>query len=191
MKVWESIRLRCLRDGEKIKVVASDLQLAPNTVRKYLRSDEPPRRRLRPRAHLLDPYQSHIDEMTAGPLMAPETGSRMTTWTTRRTKTINLTIRRQAPSQLSASRARIIVPAGRRRRRSRTTEALQFFRDRERMIARRNDALQTLSIIKYVRTRRRVTQGPPFPSGCRQRTSGPGIPRHDRLQAAGVKADSL
>jgi hypothetical protein len=63
LKVWESIRIRCLRDGEKIKLVASDLGLAPNTVRKYLRSDAPPRRKPRPRAHLLDRYQSHIDEL--------------------------------------------------------------------------------------------------------------------------------
>jgi DNA-binding CsgD family transcriptional regulator len=40
MKVWESIRLRCRRDGEKIKSVARDLGLAPNTVRKYLRQDK-------------------------------------------------------------------------------------------------------------------------------------------------------
>ncbi len=63
MKTWESIRLRCRRDGEKIKVVARDLSLAPNTVRKYARSEEPPRRKPRPRAHLLDRYQSHIDEL--------------------------------------------------------------------------------------------------------------------------------
>jgi hypothetical protein len=63
LKTWESIRLRCRRDGEKIKVVARDLSLAPNTVRKYARSEEPPRRKQRPRAHLLDHYQSHIDEL--------------------------------------------------------------------------------------------------------------------------------
>lgn len=63
LKTWESIRLRCRRDGEKIKVVARDLEIAPNTVRKYARSDEPPRRKPRPRAHLLDGYQSHIDQL--------------------------------------------------------------------------------------------------------------------------------
>ncbi len=63
LKVWESIRLRCRRDGEKIKVIARELQLAPNTVRKYARSDEPPRRKPRPRAHVLDRYQSHIDAL--------------------------------------------------------------------------------------------------------------------------------
>jgi transposase len=63
LKTWEAIRLRCLRDGEEIKVVARDLHIAPNTVRKYLRCDEPPRRKPRPRAHLLDRYQSHVDEL--------------------------------------------------------------------------------------------------------------------------------
>ncbi len=52
--------MRCRRDGEHIKAVARDEGVAPNTVRKYLRSDEPPRRKAPQRAHLLDPYQSHI-----------------------------------------------------------------------------------------------------------------------------------
>lgn len=63
LKTWESIRLRCRRDGEQIKPVARDEGIAPNTVRKYLRSDEPPRRKACRRAHLLDPYQGHIDAL--------------------------------------------------------------------------------------------------------------------------------
>ncbi len=63
LKTWETIRQRCKRDGEEIKVVARDLNLAPNTLRKYLRCDEPPSRRRRLRACLLDRYQSHIDEL--------------------------------------------------------------------------------------------------------------------------------
>ncbi len=55
--------MRCRRDGEHIKAVARDEGVAPNTVRKYLRSDEPPRRKAPQRAHLLDPYQSHIDAL--------------------------------------------------------------------------------------------------------------------------------
>jgi len=39
------------------------LGLAPNTVRKYLRQDGPPKRRATPRAKLLDRYVSHIDEL--------------------------------------------------------------------------------------------------------------------------------
>jgi len=63
LKTWESIRLRCRRDGEHIKAVARDEGISPNTVRKYLRSDEPPRSKPRERAHILDPFQSHIDEL--------------------------------------------------------------------------------------------------------------------------------
>jgi transposase len=63
MDTWETIRLRCRRDGEKIKVVARDLDLAPNTVRKYLRQDGPPKSTLKPRAKLLDPYVQQIDEL--------------------------------------------------------------------------------------------------------------------------------
>lgn len=63
MDIWETIRLRCRRDGEKIKVVARELGLAPNTVRKYLRQDGPPKRAARPRARLLDRYVTHIDEL--------------------------------------------------------------------------------------------------------------------------------
>jgi hypothetical protein len=56
METWETIGLRCRRDGEKIKPVARELGLAPNTVRKYLRCDGPPKPAARPRAKLLDPY---------------------------------------------------------------------------------------------------------------------------------------
>ena len=47
MDIWETIRIRCRRNGEKIKAVARDLGLAPNTVRKYLRQDGPPKRKPR------------------------------------------------------------------------------------------------------------------------------------------------
>jgi transposase len=63
MEHWETIRLRCRRDGEEIKPVARDLGLSPNTVRKYLRQDTPPQSNTPPRPKLLDPYQSHIDEL--------------------------------------------------------------------------------------------------------------------------------
>ena len=61
--VWETIRIRCRRDGEGIKPVARDLGLAPNTVRKYLRESAPPQRKARPRATSFSRYQSHIDNL--------------------------------------------------------------------------------------------------------------------------------
>lgn len=42
METWVTIRLRCRRDGEKIKAVARELGVAPNAVRKYLRQSDPP-----------------------------------------------------------------------------------------------------------------------------------------------------
>jgi transposase len=63
MEIWETIRLRCRRDGEKIKVVARDLGLSPNTVRKYLRRDDPPKKAMLARPKVLDRYQSHVDEL--------------------------------------------------------------------------------------------------------------------------------
>jgi transposase len=63
MEVWESIRLRCHRDGEKIKPTARDLGIAPNTLRKYLRQGGPPKRAATARPKLLDRYVTHIDEL--------------------------------------------------------------------------------------------------------------------------------
>jgi len=63
METWEAIRLRCRRDGERIKVVARDLGIAPNTVRKYLRGDGPPKRTPAARLKRLDAYVTHIDEL--------------------------------------------------------------------------------------------------------------------------------
>jgi hypothetical protein len=63
MDVWETIRIRCRRNGEKIKAVARDLGLAPNTVRAYLRKDTPPKRKPRADVKTLTRYQSHIDSL--------------------------------------------------------------------------------------------------------------------------------
>ena len=63
MKNWETIRLRCRRDGEPIKVVARETKLSPNTVRKYLKSDGPPLRKANVRAFKLDQFKSQIDEL--------------------------------------------------------------------------------------------------------------------------------
>jgi transposase len=63
MDVWETIRIRCRRNGEKIKTVARDLGLAPNTVRGYLRKDSPPKRKPRTDVKTLTRHQSHIDNL--------------------------------------------------------------------------------------------------------------------------------
>jgi transposase len=60
---WEQIRLRCVRDGEPIKAVARDLGMAPNTVRKYVRSQQPPGKVSISRARRLDRYEPAILEL--------------------------------------------------------------------------------------------------------------------------------
>jgi transposase len=42
LKIWETIRIRCVRDKEPYKLVARDLGISKNTVKKYALSDEPP-----------------------------------------------------------------------------------------------------------------------------------------------------
>lgn len=62
MDQWEVIRLRCVRDGEPIKRVARELRLAPNTVRKYVRTLVVPTKTTIARKCRLDRYEVAIDE---------------------------------------------------------------------------------------------------------------------------------
>jgi transposase len=62
MDSWETIRLRH-RNGDAIKHIAHDTGHSPNTVRKYLRTIEPPKRIEPPHPSRLDAYQTHIDEL--------------------------------------------------------------------------------------------------------------------------------
>lgn len=63
MDTWETIRLRCVRDGEPIKTVARDLGLSKNTVKKYVRSLQSPQHPGLKRAPRLDAYRYHIDNL--------------------------------------------------------------------------------------------------------------------------------
>jgi transposase len=107
MEVWESIRLRCRRDGEKIKPVARDLGLAPNTVRKYLRQDTPPKSKTPSRPKLLDRYQTHIDELirTTPRITAARVGSYL-----RQNVDADLRIGERALRAYVAARRTVIVP---------------------------------------------------------------------------------
>lgn len=62
MDQWEVIRLRCVRDKEPIKRVARELGLAPNTVRKYVRTQIVPRKMTICRERRLDRFRAVIDE---------------------------------------------------------------------------------------------------------------------------------
>jgi hypothetical protein len=58
---WETIRLRCVRDGDPIKVVARELGLSKNAVRKYVRSLSAPQHQGVYRGCRLDAYRYHIE----------------------------------------------------------------------------------------------------------------------------------
>jgi hypothetical protein len=107
MDTWETIRLRCRRDGEKIKSVARDLGLAPNTVRKYLRQDGPPKRKPRPRARLLDRYVTHIDELirTTPKITSVRVGSYL-----RQNVDAELRVDERTLRQYVAARRAVLVP---------------------------------------------------------------------------------
>jgi len=63
LDTWETIRLRCVRDGEPIKTVARDLGLSKNTVKKYVRSLQSPQHPGLKRAPRLEAYRYHIDDL--------------------------------------------------------------------------------------------------------------------------------
>lgn len=63
MDQWEIIRLRCVRDGEPIKLVARELGLSKNTVRKFVRSLQAPQHQGINRECRLDAYRYHIDDL--------------------------------------------------------------------------------------------------------------------------------
>lgn len=63
LEIWESIRLRVVRDGEPIKTVARELGLSKNTVRKYVRALSAPQYQSPKRTCRLDAYRYHIDDL--------------------------------------------------------------------------------------------------------------------------------
>ncbi|BCB96274.1 hypothetical protein JZK55_11960 [Dissulfurispira thermophila] len=62
MYKWQQVRV-LRQKGETIKGIARQLKLSRNTVRKYLRKDEPPQFKARQYERLLDPYEEVIKEM--------------------------------------------------------------------------------------------------------------------------------
>lgn len=63
MDQWETIRLRCVRDREPVKLVARELGLSKNTVKKYIRSLLAPEHPGIKRERRLDAYRYHIDNL--------------------------------------------------------------------------------------------------------------------------------
>jgi transposase len=107
MEVWESIRLRCRRDGEQIKPTARELGIAPNTLRKYLRQDTPPKSKTLMRPKLLDRYQQHVDDLIRSTprITAARVGSYL-----RQNVDADLRIGERALRIYVANRRKILVP---------------------------------------------------------------------------------
>jgi hypothetical protein len=60
---WETIRLRCVRDREPIKLVARELGLSKNIVKKYVHALQAPQCQSPKRTYRLDAYRYHIDDL--------------------------------------------------------------------------------------------------------------------------------
>lgn len=64
LDIWETIRIRCVRDKEPAKRVARELGISKNTVKKYMESNAPPRT-MAPagRSALMSRFESHVDQL--------------------------------------------------------------------------------------------------------------------------------
>jgi transposase len=64
LDIWETIRIRCVRDKEPIKRVARELGISKNTVKKYVQSNMPPVLVTPPgRTSLMSRFESYVDEL--------------------------------------------------------------------------------------------------------------------------------
>jgi transposase-like protein len=63
LDVWEQIRLRCVRNGEPVKLVARELGISKNTVRKYIQSQSVPVTKPLDRRSAVDVHKSFIDDL--------------------------------------------------------------------------------------------------------------------------------
>lgn len=63
LDIWETIRIRCVRDREPQKRVARELGIAKNTLKKYVRSQQVPRMAAPDRVSQVEPYRPQIDEL--------------------------------------------------------------------------------------------------------------------------------
>jgi transposase len=107
MSTWQNIRLRCLRDGEAIKAVAREVKRSPNTLRKYLRQNEPPKPIVFMRPKRLDTYRTHIDELLR---TTPKiTASRIGSWI-KQNVDHELQIGERALREYVAERRTLLVP---------------------------------------------------------------------------------
>ena len=64
MDIWETIRIRCVRDKEPYKRVARELGISKNTVKKYVQANTPPLQRAPAgRSAHMARFESHVDDL--------------------------------------------------------------------------------------------------------------------------------
>lgn len=64
LDIWETIRIRCVRDKEQYKRVARDLGISKNTVKKYALSNEPPSQIVPSgRVASMARFEAHVDQL--------------------------------------------------------------------------------------------------------------------------------
>jgi len=64
LDIWETIRIRCVRDKEPYKRVARELGISKNTVKKYVLSNQPPTApKFAGRAAAMHPFEAKVDRL--------------------------------------------------------------------------------------------------------------------------------
>jgi transposase len=63
LNIWETIRIRCVRDNEPYKRVARELGISKNTVKKYVQANTPPLQKVPTgRSAYMTRFESHVDD---------------------------------------------------------------------------------------------------------------------------------
>ena len=75
MDVWEQIRLRCVRNGEPVKLVARELGIPKNTVKKYIQSQNVPVTKPLDRRSAVDAHKTFIDDLLRDRRRSPRSAS--------------------------------------------------------------------------------------------------------------------
>jgi transposase len=64
LDIWETIRIRCVRDKEPYKRVARELGISKNTLKKYVLSNQPPLpARPAGRMSSMARFEAHVDQL--------------------------------------------------------------------------------------------------------------------------------
>lgn len=107
MDVWETIRIRCVRDGEPVKRVARELKMSKNTVKKYVQSQQPPRSAPLDRGSQVDVYRPQIDELL---LTSPKITAKRVGTVLRERMGAEVAVGERALRRYVASRRQSLVP---------------------------------------------------------------------------------